>query len=489
MDPRLRTLLVGLAASALAGWVGVALAQEQHFLATVSAGLSVWAVLSWTRGPLAEAWLLGFLVFGYVIGSRGFAQFMPVPGLPLFCGELGLAAVTALALLRGAMRRALPWQPDWINGLLLLWLVVGAGRVGWDVRIFGFVALRDFAMVYYALYCFATQAIARHEPSRRMFGLVLHVTFGLLPVTGVLAVAFPDFFLRNFLVNGVPLIYYKGDLLATFLFAGFIYLVPKASFNWVRDWWRLLLALASLAQGVSLLSRAGMLGLGVGLGCLALGRRWLPTRILATAGAAGLLAVVIVSLAQRTDFTQTKAYGLYEHLVSIVDFEGRGGYRNEESVDSGDNNRFRLVWWKTLTEETLTQSPVFGLGFGYDLAKGFLLAYNPLMADDFTARSPHSIVFSTLGRMGLLGLAILAAFLVAIAAEVWAVAHRTRQDPAAEEALTLHAMGAVVLVSACFGVVLEGPMGAIPYWILLGLAHHAATRRPTAPLPAAGPGV
>jgi hypothetical protein len=30
------------------------------------------------------------------------------------------------------------------------------------------------------------------------------------------------------------------------------------------------------------------------------------------------------------------------------------------------------------------------------------------------------------------------------------------------------------MVSACLGVVLEGPMGAIPFWIMLGLAHHAA---------------
>jgi len=322
-----------------------------------------------------------------------------------------------------------------------------------------------------------------------MFGAALGFTFGVLPVTGLLAVTFPDFFLANFLVNGVPLIYYKGDLLATFLFAGFIYFVPKASFNWVGDWWRLMLALGSLAQGMALLSRAGLLGLGVGLGCLALGRRWLPTRILAAAGAAGLLAVVVVSLAQRTDFTQTKAYGLYEHIISIVDIEGRGGYQNEESANSGDNNRFRLVWWRTLTQETLTQSPVFGLGFGYDLAKGFLLAYNPLMADDFSARSPHSFIFTTLGRMGLLGLGILLVILVAIAGEVRRIARQARRDPAAGDALTLHAMCAVILVSACFGVVLEGPMGAIPYWIMLGLAHHAATREPTAPLPASRPGV
>jgi uncharacterized membrane protein len=55
MNPQLRTALVVLAASALAVWIGISLAQEKHFIASVAALLSVWAVLAWTRGPLAES--------------------------------------------------------------------------------------------------------------------------------------------------------------------------------------------------------------------------------------------------------------------------------------------------------------------------------------------------------------------------------------------------------------------------------------------------
>jgi hypothetical protein len=36
----------------------------------------------------------------------------------------------------------------------------------------------------------------------------------------------------------------------------------------------------------------------------------------------------------------------------------------------------------------------------------------------------------------------------------------------------------VILISACFGVVLENPMGAVVFWILLGLAH-ASTKAVT----------
>ena len=32
----------------------ITLAKEEHFIAMLSAGVCVWAILSWTRGPLAE---------------------------------------------------------------------------------------------------------------------------------------------------------------------------------------------------------------------------------------------------------------------------------------------------------------------------------------------------------------------------------------------------------------------------------------------------
>ncbi len=475
MDPRLRTLIVSLIASALAVWVGIELAQEEHFIAALSALICVWAILSWTRGPLAEAWLLGFLVFGYVIGSRGFAQLMPVPGVPLFLSELGLGVTLTLVVLRGALNRELPVRRDWLNGLLLLWLALGTGRIVWDVRTFGFLALRDFAMVYYLLYFFAAQALAQHAPSRRLLHGALLVTFGLLPLTGLPASLFPDFFMSNFLVDGVPLIFYKGDLLATFLYTGFIVLLPAGRFNLRVDWWRWLTALASLVLGLTLLSRSSMVGLAVAIGWLARAGQWRPVRLLVAVCVTGLLAVTVYSLLQKKDFSQTRAYAIYEAVASIADYSGTQVYQSEQSGNKGDNNRFRLIWWKNVAQETLETSPVLGLGFGADLAHGFLLEYYPTSETDFSARSPHNIFMTTLGRMGLAGVAVLLAVYFVQGRVTARVAREARTNPARQEAITLQAAVWVIMVSACFGVVLEGPMGAIPFWIILGLAHQAAT--------------
>ena len=287
-------------------------------------------------------------------------------------------------------------------------------------------------------------------------------------------------------MQGVPLIFYKGDLLAMFLFTGFIVLLPADQFNWRDGWWRWLAALVSLVLGLLLLSRSSLVGLLVALVWLVWSGRWRPLRVLVAVCVAGLLAVNVYALLEKKDFTQTKAYAIYEAAASIADFSGTRSYQNEMSSDKGDNNRFRLIWWKNVAEETLSTSPVLGLGFGADLAHGFLLEYYPTGDTDFTARSPHNIFMTTLGRMGLLGVAVLLSIYWTQGRITARVAREVRADPARQDAMTLQAACWVVMVSACFGVVLEGPMGAIPFWILLGLAHYMANNPDQAPEPKQG---
>jgi O-antigen ligase len=476
MDPRWRTLLFGFAACLVAAWVGVSLANGDYFIASVSALVCLWSILSWTRGPLAEGWLLAFLLFGYVIGNRGFAQITPVSGLPLFLSELGLFAIMTLTLLRGALKRSLPVHRDWLNGLLLLWMAIASVRILWDVRVYGLVAVRDFAMVYYVLYFFAAQAIAHHAPSRRILHGTLTLTFTVLPITALLAEAFPDFFMSNLLVAGVPLIYFKGDLLATYLFVGFILLLPLGRADWRRDGWRWLLAIISLVIGLLALSRSSLLGALVAIGWLAWSGRWRPARTFVAVCAAGLIAVTLFSFFQKKDFEQTRAYAIYEAAVSVVDFTGTHDYQSALSSDKGDNNRFRLTWWRTVAEETIQNSPLLGLGFGADLARGFLIEYYPTSETDFTARSPHNVFVTTFGRMGLVGFAVLGGIYLLQARATRKAVRIWRGVPEKDGAIALQAGCWVIMISACFGVVLEGPMGAIPFWTMLGLAHFQVTQ-------------
>jgi hypothetical protein len=473
MHAGFRTPLIAVAGVLAAVVVGAQIAAGQHVLATLAAGLLVVVLLEWLGGARTEALILGFLFAGYMIGNRGFAQITPLGGSPLFFGELGLAAATVLVLARSALVRQLPLERDWLNRAVLFWIAIGSLRIWYDVRTHGFAAVRDFATIYYAVYFFAAQSALRDERSYAWFRRCAFFAAGVLPVVSALYSIFPDFFLQRLVWREVPLIYFKDDLVATFLFGGALLLMAGE-----RSRTRLVFAVAALGSGLSWLSRAGMLSLGVATAAWAWARRWRPLQLGGAAVLGGLIIVMAQAVLGREQFTDTKAYAIYEHLVSIVDVGGHRTYRNPESTDTGDNNRYRLVWWRMVAAETWRENPWLGLGFGHDLAAGFLVEYGLASDDRFNARSPHSIVFTLLGRLGAAGLSMFAVLVVALVSSARPVLLGLKQERwtgashiKAQEALGWWSFAAVIFISACFGVVLEGPMGAVLFWISLGCAN------------------
>jgi hypothetical protein len=177
-------------------------------------------------------------------------------------------------------------------------------------------------------------------------------------------------------------------------------------------------------------------------------------------------AVIFITAVSNKNLKQTAVYSTYEHALSIFDLSGTGTYVNQESGDPGLNNRFRWTWWNTVFKDTAAQNPVFGLGFGYDLAARFLVEYELLGAEDFTTRSPHSMIMSVFGRMGAVGLAAWLAVAVSMS-----VLTRRCFMAGDFDAIGLVCIAWVLWFSACVGVVLEGPMGAVVFWIVLGLAN------------------
>ena len=187
--------------------------------------------------------------------------------------------------------------------------------------------------------------------------------------------------------------------------------------------------------------------------------------------------VLVIAVAGLTDngWAERRLEGLVERTRSLTDLAGQDRYVSEEAYMKGDNNLFRWLWWRAVVDETLATNPVFGLGFGYDLARGFLQVYNPAMLpEDFAARSPHSIIVTTFGRMGFVGLLVLTAVLAMIA---WTTFRAVRTVGVSSTVVALWAAAWLILISACFGVVLEGPMGAVIFWTLLGMAN-AGSRQP-----------
>jgi O-antigen ligase len=123
-----------------------------------------------------------------------------------------------------------------------------------------------------------------------------------------------------------------------------------------------------------------------------------------------------------------------------------------------------------------------GVGFGPDFLHDSGGDQLLLGASSQDVRQPHNFLINTWARLGLIGLAIILVIL-AVGVRLAALVSRNRSLDDVDLAAVLIVTG--FPVAACYGVVLESPFGAIPYfwalgylgWRLLDLRSNVRVRR------------
>jgi O-antigen ligase len=467
LQPAWRTRLFAAGAGLLAVWFGVAIAQQAFFWpAMVAGGLILFALARWQPLPLPTL-VLGLAVCGYIVGNRGFAQVMLWPNFPLLPAEAVLMLAGGLLLVQCAWRHELPFRRDPLNLLLVAWIVIGTLRAGFDFREHGLLAIRDFAVVYYAAFFFLAQEAAREAAGRRFLEHVVLVSSGALLAISFFYDRFPQFFFNTLSFRGSPLIYYKGDLVGTFMAVGSVLYFLR--YEERRRGWELVLSLALAGAVIATDNRASMLGLFVATVWLLIGRRWKFALAQGVAGVTVAAIILIGASVMNRPFDQTPLFGLYEKVVSLADPTGQRAYRGGETFNKGDNNLFRTTWWNAVLSDTVQTNPYIGMGFGYDLADRFVREYYPESGEEFAVRSPHNVLVTVFARMGAVGLSVLVAVMGVVGIRTWRAVNIGAREAAPWCAVW------IIFVSACFGVVLEGPMGAVVFWTMLGLAHASLT--------------
>jgi O-antigen ligase len=470
LSPAWRTRLSGMVAGVVAVWLGAEIAHQDLALPLLFVA-AVGAVIVIMLQPLPiPTLLLGGVLIGYIVGNRGFAQISLTDRFPLLPAELVLLVNCSVLVVQSAWRRDLPLRWDVMNFAVLLWIAVGSVRLGFDVRAYGAAALRDFAMVYYGVFFFLAQRAAQSPASRQFLLRCMTVSCVILLVTQFVYQRMPDLFLSTLTIRGVPIIYYKGDLAGLFMASGAAILFFAFERN--RRWWQLALSLLLMAGAMSINNRSLMVGVVLVAGLLMVSGRWRFAVIQGTAGVVAATVLLFVAYVSNKPWQQSALHGVYERVLSVTDPFGQRAYSGEDTFYKGDNNRFRVIWWNAVFEETVQQNPWVGLGFGYDLAARFVREYYPDNSEEFNTRSPHNVALTVFGRMGVIGLIPFVLIVVVMARNMIRAA---RDGPTPETALWSAAW--IIMAGAWFGVVLEGPMGAVVFWIALGIAN---ANQPTA---------
>jgi O-antigen ligase len=475
LAPEWRTRLFAIAGALLAVALGVQIAHEAYIWPLVCAGVfAALVVISVQPQPLTTL-LLGGALIGYIVGNRGFAQISAAGGFPILPAEFVLLVGGGILVVQSAWRRELPVLRDAVNVSLLLWLIVGTSRLVFGVREHGFTAIRDFALVYYVLFFFLAQHVAREPASARFLQRSLLIACGALLVVHPLFSHYPDFFIGTLAIRGFPLIFFKDDLAGNFMAMGSLLFFTRFEETRRIIWLIVSIALAGLMLTTD--SRSSMVALAAGALLLGFSGRWRFAGTLVASAALAAVVLVFVAEIRGESWRQTPLHRVYERVMSIADPLGQRAYQTEDAF-KGDNNVFRMVWWRAAVSETVETNRWFGLGFGHDLAARFVRQYLPEATEDFTARSPHNVLITIFARMGIVGFVSFVVVMAALAIRTWRALRRPE---------TTFTSGAwwcaawVILVCACFGVVLEGPMGAVVFWTTLGLANARMQEVPIQP--------
>lgn len=476
-SPGVREICVGALASLAAGGLAA-------LLPPVTIGLLLLAV---AVGGLAVAHSRGVspfhaglfaLIGGYIVLNRGFAGlYLPLGSVPLYIGEIGLA----LALIP-TLRRLRGQSPNMPALALFAWMAFNALLTLPHLAEYGLVAVRDAAIWYYGLYALVGAAAWQGlTPAaiRRGFLPIFLLAAAALPASlaqaagGLPAVQLP--------FSDGPIIGEKWDIATMYLLGAVGLFLTAGRLRtplWPRWATSLLLGL-SLALVALPQHRASFVALIGVLILLVLWREWRSalSTVVAISAVLGLLWLVDAQTPSMRGIVSTRT--VIERQMSTLDFLSTDRPSQRDENDS--TVLWRTIWWGALWDEAIGNPVILAVGRGYgpDLRDAVVnmrttfLNWEQNVDKGRPVRSPHNIAMTVLARSGVVGLLlwllVLGLSFQRIAAAVLACRRAGERDSALFGTWMASFLVAILLVSL-FGVVLENPAGAIPFFFLLGLS-------------------
>ena len=465
-------IVVAVLGLIVAGFTGVAIGNADYLIVAIGAGaVVVFAMLFvlWPKYP-AEAKILAFLIVGHVAFQRWFADLRVSI---IFITEASLAIAGALVLARLAFQRfrAFPRHP--ITWPIALLMVLGGARfVLFDYKQYGIVtSARDFALVYYMAFYFVGYSVGIHQPSREMIMKWLYRASAvyLALIIPLVLVVLPLGILSTFIV----VLSTRDMAVIVPVYATLLLGVAGVKHRRRRWYW---LAVIPMVWMIYLRARAGYVAFGVTslifLAAISPTRQAFALRIGLLATVTALLAATVLVASELTGVRALQPFVSEVQSIFDVDAikERKTAAAGHSAEYSAETSRWRTVWWQAVWDHTMDKNPVFGAGFGYDLATRFNREYYGRSGGAATARNPHNVAFTFLGRLGLVGLALFIWLCVALGRQTLRVVAAVRRGRQPVENINPWLIVLTVLFVGLFSHTFEGPMAAVPFWTVLGLA-------------------
>ncbi len=429
-------------------WVVSALLEVRETTRNVILGVGFFVVIistMWRKMPL-DAKLLLIIISGYAIGGKGFAYVSPFE--PVYIGEICLAFCMCGLVIR--LNRAGLMDSN-LHKLIWVYLVYGGIHLVVDYSEYRMFALRDSSLVYYSLYFVVSYSLFQETRIRDAFERIIKIAMMLSIVSMVYSkLGGPSF----------PGMHPHIDAYMPLNIAAVLYFLAKGSES--KNMFYIVFALLLVFMAATIKTSGLVSMFAVLAGAIIYGRL------------KGLLAPTVIIV-----FTSLVVLMVTTFFVPDLVIETLGSGQTAETfgIDGGEfvgfsgTTSWRLDWWSIVWTDTMNMAPFWGQGFGADITGPFLEAWlGPAYADATGyARFPHCVLFTNVGRLGMIGLALFSILFVAIGLLAIKFARRYFVSEDRRDA-DLIVFGIVVagMVNGLLQATYEIPHGAITHWVCLG---------------------
>ncbi len=401
---------------------------------------------------------LAIVLAGYAIDGRGFA-YLGVP--PLFIGEISLllGVVTFLSI-NGWWRVLTLPQAVAIYPLFICGLIATIPYIS----VYGFDTFRDAVTYGYSIFAFVIAAVLMSEPTRLVKLIQWYRKFWRVFLCAIPCI----YFITHFLHDAIPkwpfadqhIIQLKeGDVLVhlagiiCFWIAGY---EKDAKWPWVA-------LMAGCVAIMGVIDRAGLITFLIVLGlCMVLRPKSIPPWRLGTMIVLSLFLLWASDLKIPVPGGKDREVSFQQVVDNIMSITGQS-----HKVGLEGTKEWRLEWWTDIVNYTIHGKYFWsGKGFGVNLADD-----DGYQVGDGTLRSPHNVHMTILARTGVPGILIWAALHLFYGSTL--LLNYLRARMAGDERWTkffmfVFAFWLAFLINGSFDVFIEGPMGGIWFWTIVG---------------------
>lgn len=417
--------------------------------------------------------LIGFLLFGYAVGSKTFAY---LGVADIYIGEIVLATSLALFAFSPNLRAVLG---SYVSLPFFLLAFICFMRTLPFLGEFGIFALRDSVIYGYMLFAVLV-AGCLSTPQAMLISVRMYEYAALLAIPAIfvvlmfIGISVGEEEAPAQLKPGDTAVHLTGVL--AFFMLGLGRRIDRNDHGWPALLFRIalmttLLIAVLVALWCASLSRGALLSMLLGLGALFL---WGFGRKLLTWTAIGMVVVMVISIVLdlriETRTREVSARQVAANLISVFDVDSASIAGSDIDMEAlGSTASWRLDWWSDIVDYTFYGDMFWtGRGFGPNLATidGYQVDPNGAL------RSPHNAHMTFLARAGVPGFMLwVTAQLTFGVALVFASLRMRRIQALGWLRLNVWVMAywLAALTNASFDVYLEGPQGGIWFWCIIGI--------------------